>query len=189
MVAASSRGVRCHHLPPTFAIGNHVSLGPGHLGTPRVCKLHDCNPGSTLQLQVRPSIRSAQPMPIVKSGRAVTERPGFDADGFYRALDAVRIARKLNWKQVAAEAGVSPSTLTRLAQGRRPDVDSLAALVPWAGLDANAFVARAARESVDDEEGLALISTYLRADRNLSPQAADAIDRVVKAAYEALRDT
>jgi transcriptional regulator with XRE-family HTH domain len=56
----------------------------------------------------------------------------FDAQGFHRALDAVRAARRLNWKLVAEESGVSASTLTRLAQGRRPDVDSLAALVGWA---------------------------------------------------------
>ena len=38
-----------------------------------------------------------------------------------------------------------------------------------------------------DTEPLAMISTYLRADRNLSPEAAAAIDTVVRAAYEALR--
>lgn len=117
----------------------------------------------------------------------MTGRAGFDAEGFFRALDAVRIARSQNWKQVAIDSGVSPSTLTRLAQGKRPDVDSLAALVGWAGLDANAFVLSAGKPGA--EEPLAMISTYLRADRNLSPQAADAIDRVVKAAYEALRHT
>lgn len=114
------------------------------------------------------------------------ERSSFDADGFFQALDAVRIARKLNWKQVAQAADVSPSTMTRLAQGRRPDVDSLAALLTWSGLDANRFVGASGAE---DAEPLAMISTYLRADKSLSPQAADAIDRVVKAAYEALRDT
>jgi transcriptional regulator with XRE-family HTH domain len=49
----------------------------------------------------------------------------FDTAAFYDALDSVRQARRLNWKQVAGDSGVSASTLTRMAQGRRPDVDGL----------------------------------------------------------------
>ena len=49
----------------------------------------------------------------------------FDSQGFYDALDATRRSRNLNWKQVAAQSGVSASTLTRMAQGRRPDVDGV----------------------------------------------------------------
>lgn len=115
------------------------------------------------------------------------ERASFDATGFYLALDSVRLSRSLNWRQVAQAGGVSQSTLTRLAQGKRPDVDSLAALLDWSGLDANEFVKGGHGEQ--EAEPLAMISTYLRADRNLSPEAVEAIDRVVKATYEALRDT
>ena len=68
------------------------------------------------------------------------EDKGFDGDGFYRALEATVTARSKNWKQVAAETGVSASTLTRMAQGRRPDAASLAALSAWAGLNPSDFV-------------------------------------------------
>ena len=64
----------------------------------------------------------------------------FDGDALYGALDAVRQARNLTWKQVAAESGVSASTLTRMAQGRRPDLDSLASLSAWSGLQTDDFV-------------------------------------------------
>jgi transcriptional regulator with XRE-family HTH domain len=114
------------------------------------------------------------------------DRASFAADRFFAALDAERQARKLLWKDVAAQAKVSPSTLTRLAQGKRPDVDSLAALVDWAGLRADDFVDRV--QDKHQAEPLAMISTYLRADRNLSPQAADALEQVVRATYEALRE-
>jgi transcriptional regulator with XRE-family HTH domain len=116
----------------------------------------------------------------------MSERAQFDAEGFFAALDSVRIARSANWKQVATGAGISQSTLTRLAQGKRPDVDSLAALLNWADLDANTFV-RSGHQRVQETEPLAMISTYLRADQSLTAEAADAIDRVVKATYEALR--
>jgi transcriptional regulator with XRE-family HTH domain len=113
------------------------------------------------------------------------KRGWFDAEVFYEALDSVRIAKKLNWKQVAAESGVSASTLTRMAQGRRPDVDGLAALASWSGLKTDDYVRN--EGEVREPEPLALISTYLRSDKNLSHEAATALDELIKATYERLR--
>ena len=112
----------------------------------------------------------------------------FDASGFYEALDATRQSRRMTWKDVAAAAGVSASTLTRMAQGKRPDVDSLAALTTWSGLRADAFV-RATVPAADRAgvEPLAMISTLLRGDRQLTPEAATALEAVIKAAYARLR--
>lgn len=109
----------------------------------------------------------------------------FDSGALYQALDATRQARNLNWKQVAAQSGVSASTLTRMAQGRRPDVDGLAALTSWSGLQADDFVRSESKRS--EAEPLARISTYLRCDKNLTAEAAAALDAVVKATYERLR--
>ena len=109
----------------------------------------------------------------------------FDRKGFYDALDATRRSRNLNWKQVAAKSGVSASTLTRMAQGRRPDVDGLAALASWSGLKADDFVRSDAHQS--EPEPLAMISTYLKSDPHLTPEAADALDQLVKATYERMR--
>lgn len=109
----------------------------------------------------------------------------FDAGAFYEALDSTRIARRLNWKQVAGESGVNASTLTRMAQGRRPDVDGLAALTAWSGLSADDFVR--SDERAADPDPLAQITTYLRSDRNLTPEAATALDGLIKATYERLR--
>jgi len=114
------------------------------------------------------------------------KRGWFDSDAFHAALDAVRRARDLNWKEVAAQSGMSASTLTRMAQGKRPDVDGLAALVAWSGLNADDYV-RSDDEERPEAEPLAMISTYLRSDRNLSPEAARALDELVKATYERLR--
>lgn len=115
----------------------------------------------------------------------MSKRGWFDAEGFYQALDGVRQARRQNWKQVAEGSGVSASTLTRMAQGKHPDVDGLAALVAWSGLDADRYVR--SEENRPEPEPLALISTYLRGDKNLSPEAARALDELVKATYERLR--
>lgn len=111
----------------------------------------------------------------------------FDSDGFYSALDAARMSRGVHWKTVASETGVSASTLTRISQGRRPDVDSFAALTNWAGLDPDSFFMRD-RGAESRAQPLAEITMLLRRDPNLSPQAATAIDELVKATYERLRE-
>ncbi len=115
----------------------------------------------------------------------MTKRGWFDTGAFYAALDGVRQAKRLHWKQVASESGVSASTLTRMAQGKRPDVDGLAALCAWSGLNADDYVRTDAERPAP--EPLAMISTYLRSDRNLSPEAATALEEVLKITYERLR--
>src|SRR5687768_6450262 len=105
----------------------------------------------------------------------------FDAQAFYEALDATRETRNKNWKQVASESGVSASTLTRMAQGKRPDVDGLAALVTWSGLSADHYVRSASRRR--NPETVAVISTLLKSDRELSAASAVALDKIIRAAY------
>jgi len=109
----------------------------------------------------------------------------FDVESFYAALDSQRQSKKLTWKQVAEQSGISASTLTRMAQGRRPDVDSLAALLAWSGLKAELFVQGSADQT--ESEPLAKITAYLRADPHLTPEGAAALEAIVKAGYERLR--
>lgn len=116
----------------------------------------------------------------------MTRARAFDNERFFAALDAARMSRGLNWKTVADESGVSPSTLTRIRQGRRPDIDSFAALTAWAALDANAFFARALDANAE-RQPLAQISLLLRRDPSLPPEAATALDELVKATYVRLR--
>lgn len=115
----------------------------------------------------------------------LAEDKGFDGDAFYRALELTVEARSQTWKQVALETGVSASTLTRMAQGRRPDAASLAALSAWAGLNPSDFVQ--APYKTAQPEAIAQISTLLRSDPNLDSQAAEALEAIVKAAYERFR--
>ncbi len=118
----------------------------------------------------------------------MAERAWFDADAFYAALDAHRKSLGITWRKVATEAGVSASTLTRMAQGKRPDVDSLARLACWAGLDADDYIRPGRCSDTRQAEPLAMVSTYLKSDRNLTSEAATALDELVKAAYSRLRN-
>ena len=106
-------------------------------------------------------------------------RDEFNMDSFFAAIDAHRTARELMWKDVAAESGVSQSTLTRISQGRRLDVDGLALLLTWSGLDASDFFNGRPQEP----EPLAQVTALLRADKNLQPDSAEALEQIIKVAY------
>ena len=110
----------------------------------------------------------------------------FNLPGFYAALDAERLARRLNWKDVSAASGVSASTLTRLSQGKRPDVDSLASLTAWLGLPVDRFMGRRAM-AFGSASPLTQISSILRDDPDLNDDAAAALDEMIKATYARLR--
>jgi transcriptional regulator with XRE-family HTH domain len=113
------------------------------------------------------------------------ENKGFDGDAFYRSLETTVLARGVTWKQVAAETGVSASTLTRMAQGRKPDAASLAALSAWAGINPSDYV-EAPYKPVR-AESITQISALLRTDPNLDAESADAVEAIVRAAYERMR--
>jgi transcriptional regulator with XRE-family HTH domain len=107
-----------------------------------------------------------------------------DVAALYLTLDSERQQRGLSWRQVAHKAGVGPSTLSRMAQGSRPDVDSFVALVQWLGVAAEQFM----RGGPDEEPGrqatvpAQAVASLLRADRNLDPDSAAAIDDILQAA-------
>lgn len=109
----------------------------------------------------------------------------FDVRSFMSALDGVRVAKGLSWRGVAREAKVSPSTLTRISQGRSPDVNALAALCTWGGLAANDFFTESDKRPAD--EPLAQALALFRADASLDPEAVLMLEKLVTSTYETLR--
>lgn len=97
------------------------------------------------------------------------------------ALDSQRKEEGLSWRQLAKQAGVSPSTLTRMQQGKRPDVDTFGALVQWLNIPAEEFLLRPEHE-MGEKRPSARVKTVLRAKRELSPDAADALQELLDAA-------
>jgi transcriptional regulator with XRE-family HTH domain len=109
----------------------------------------------------------------------------FDGEGFFAALDAERLSRKATWKKVAEEAEVPASSLTRMSQGRRPDVDTLAALCQWSGLEPSQFTGQESKK-MRKASTLAEITALLRGDKKLSKDGVQAIEAILKAAYKQL---
>lgn len=108
----------------------------------------------------------------------------FDSEAFFSALNVVRAERSLTWKEVAAQADVNASTLTRIGQGKKPDVNGLAALLTWSGLKAEMFMPASAN---NDVEPLAQISSIIRRDKRLSKNQARLLEEIVTNTYRSLR--
>jgi len=108
-----------------------------------------------------------------------------DISALYAAVDRKRQARDLSWRGLAAELKITPSTFTRMAQGMKPDVDTFATLVQWLGIPQQEFL-RPLPKGSEDADPVAMISSYLRASKNLTHEQADALEDIMNAAFRHL---
>ena len=111
----------------------------------------------------------------------------FDVAALHAALDSERRFRRLTWKDVAAESSVSASTLTRLSQGRQPDVNSLASLTSWLGMSADHFMRGERINQFGSASPLAQISSILHGDPHLNAAGSAALEELIRATYSLLR--
>ena len=107
-------------------------------------------------------------------------------EALYAALDSKRKAQETSWREIARELDISPSTFSRMAQGRRPDVDTFATLLRWLGMPAEPFMRSTAGRDTVEEEPVAMVSSYLRSARNVEPEDAEALEEIFAAAYRRL---
>lgn len=110
-----------------------------------------------------------------------------NVSALYSALESKRDSEGISWRELAREIGVNHSIFTRLSKGHRPDVDTFVTLTGWLGLSPERFV-EGDEPAGPSEETMEVISTYLRADRSLQPKSAQAIESVLRAAYEQLAE-
>ena len=97
-----------------------------------------------------------------------------------------RLTRGL--RETAKEIGnVSPSTISRVENGKIPDMDTFLALCDWLEVPPAELI-----KNTEGEEALntpAAITIQLRAEKNLDPAIANALASFVKAAYKDLSQT
>jgi transcriptional regulator with XRE-family HTH domain len=108
----------------------------------------------------------------------------FDTEAFYAALNAARLSRQKTWKDVAQETGVAASTLSRMGQGAKPDVNGLAALLKWSNLKAEMFIRGAGKKEAPP---IAKLTALLRADPHLTQRNAKLMEDIVVSTYNKLR--
>jgi transcriptional regulator with XRE-family HTH domain len=104
-------------------------------------------------------------------------------EDFYESLNTLRESRKLTWAQVAAQSGVNSTTLIHMAQGKRPNEETLTALVKWSGfseLQLRCCLTKL-RESKSKSQPQTLIpESYFSGDRNFTPESVAALNTVIK---------
>lgn len=105
-----------------------------------------------------------------------------DVDALYSELDRKRQRENLSWRSLANELKITPSTFTRMAQGLKPDVDTFATLIRWLGTSQEGFLLPL-RKSTTATDPVAMISSYLRADKNVTDEQAHALEDIIRAAY------
>ncbi len=108
-----------------------------------------------------------------------------------RAIRRRREELSLSLRDVADQTSVSASTLSRIENGTgKPDADNIARLTSWLDMPLERILSRS-REDNDPkavvyfphESTPEIVEAHLRADRNLSPETADALSELFRVAY------
>ncbi len=98
-------------------------------------------------------------------------------------------------RAVAQEiGGISASTLSRVEQGKLPDLDTFVRLCRWLGVSPEQFTTdaedqmQATSSSLPSDPDMRrdIITAHLRADRTLDPETAEALVTMIRLAYEAV---
>jgi transcriptional regulator with XRE-family HTH domain len=109
-----------------------------------------------------------------------------------RAVKRRREETGLSLRDVADKTGVSASTLSRIENGTgKPDADNIARLTEWLDVPMERIMGnRGAAEGAatpvvyyPHENTPDIVEAHLRADRNLSPETANALSELFRVAY------
>jgi transcriptional regulator with XRE-family HTH domain len=97
---------------------------------------------------------------------------------------------KRGLREIAKEIGeMSVSTLSRVEQGKIPDLGTFLRLCHWLGVSPEQFVSESLRNDSQSPEPTVstqeMIVAHLRADRTLDPRTAEALSTMIRLAYEA----
>lgn len=111
-----------------------------------------------------------------------------DVAGLYAAIDAQRESLDASWRQLAQKIGVSPSLLSRLGNGYRPDADGFATLVRWLNMPAEEFmVDENAPTSRPEPELMAQLAPLLRARKDLTEADVSYLEEIIGATVRRAR--
>ena len=120
-------------------------------------------------------------------------------------IDIGQLAKYIQWKMdegdlslrdAAREARVSASTLSRILQKKKsrpsPDMETLTKIIHWVDIPMDKIMGTSIgrhAERKENRDTLEEIRVHLRADKNLSPEAARAIAHMIKVAYKQFAKT
>ena len=128
----------------------------------------------------------------------------FKNDNYVKTLElgqAIKRRREelgLSLRDVADVTGVSASTLSRIENGTgKPDADNIARLTGWLDMPMDRIMNKQSSSSAEVEPVIyypheatpEIVEAHLRADRNLSPETANALSELFRVAYKQFSGT
>jgi len=113
--------------------------------------------------------------------------PTVDVVALHAALDAARGEKGLSWRQLAKELDVSASTISRMANGLKPDVTAFAAMTTWLNMKAESFYRNTENESAEPPELVAELAPLLRARSDLTSEDVAYLEDLIGAAARRFR--
>lgn len=112
-------------------------------------------------------------------------RTSIDVPGLAAAMEIRVKTERISWRTAAGQIGVSPSLLTRLRNGQRPDLDAFAAITRWLGQPADQFFLDPNKPAINPEPPLASsMSALLRARRDLNDKDKQFLQQILLAGLE-----
>jgi transcriptional regulator with XRE-family HTH domain len=108
-----------------------------------------------------------------------------------RAIKRRREETGQSLRDVADVTGVSASTLSRIENGTgKPDADNIARLTSWLDMPIDRVMNKSAAADVEPviyyphEATPEIVEAHLRADKNLTPETANALSELFRVAYK-----
>jgi transcriptional regulator with XRE-family HTH domain len=108
-----------------------------------------------------------------------------------KAIKRRRDELKMSLRDVADIIEVSASTLSRIENGTgRPDTDNIARITQWLNMPVDRLMTKTSENDVEPviyyphEKTTDIIEAHLRADKNLTPETANALSELFRVAYD-----
>lgn len=117
----------------------------------------------------------------------MSDSPSVDVKALHAALDAARVEKDLSWRQLAKEIGVSASTISRMANGLKPDVTAFAAMTTWLRMPAERFYVTSTSGAQQEPELVASLVPLLRARSDLTDSDVTYLEEIIGAAARRFR--
>ena len=91
-------------------------------------------------------------------------------------------------REVAYEIAVSPATLSRVENGKLPDLDTFAKICKWLRIDASEILGCNISTTANSQLEPKVVYAHLRAEPNQTPQVAQALADMIMAAQRMISD-
>ena len=91
-------------------------------------------------------------------------------------------------RTTAREIGVSPATLSRVENGKQPDLTTFEKLCRWLEINPSDFLNVGTTDAEMPEATVSTATAHLRAQRQITPELAQALGEMIVRAQEMLAD-